>query len=77
MIEVMNLIGVDYATFGNHELDYGYQSLKNRLAGVDCDVEDNEMGYVDYPESTAQVRVWSSKSLNYIGNVPLIMSCSN
>ena len=31
MIDAMNAVGVDYATFGNHEFDYGYQSLLNRL----------------------------------------------
>ena len=35
MIDTLNAIGVDYATFGNHELDYGYENLKNRLDGVD------------------------------------------
>jgi hypothetical protein len=56
LIDVMNRIGVHYATFGNHELDYGLKSLHERLDGVDGDVEDGEMGEdVDYPATTAQV----------------------
>lgn len=54
MIDVLNHVGVHYATFGNHEFDYGYESLKNRLAGVDTDVEDGEVGFIDYPETTSQ-----------------------
>ena len=51
LIELFNLLGVHYATFGNHELDYGYASLKSRLAGVDDDVEDAAFGTYDYPET--------------------------
>ena len=55
MIDIFNLLGVHYATFGNHELDYGYQSLKDRLAGVDDDVNDPDMGaFIDYPETETQ-----------------------
>lgn len=54
VIDVLNHVGVDFATFGNHELDYGYASLKARLAGVDDDVEDGELEFIDYPASTAQ-----------------------
>lgn len=31
MIDVMNAIGVDYVTFGNHELDYKYEVLQDRI----------------------------------------------
>ena len=30
-IAMMNLVGYDYATFGNHEFDYGYEQLKANL----------------------------------------------
>ena len=33
MIEMLNLLGVHCATFGNHELDYGYENLKELLRG--------------------------------------------
>ena len=33
MIEMLNLLGVHCATFGNHELDYGYENLKGLLRG--------------------------------------------
>ena len=33
MSEMMNLLGVHCATFGNHELDYGYENLKTLLRG--------------------------------------------
>lgn len=54
IIDAMNAVGVDYATFGNHEFDYGYQSLVNRLQGYDDDAQAGE-GHeeVDYPKSTA------------------------
>eukprot|EP00439_Symbiodinium_sp_Y106_P025348 s4618_g3.t1 len=54
IIDAMNAVGVDYATFGNHEFDYGYQSLINRLQGYDDDAQAGE-GHeeVDYPKSTA------------------------
>jgi len=51
MIDLFNYLEVDYATFGNHEFDYGYQSLKNRLRGVDDDVTDEGLGYIDYPST--------------------------
>ena len=54
MIELFNLLGVHYATFGNHEVDYGYESLKSRLAGRDDDVEDAAFGTYDYPETHTQ-----------------------
>ena len=57
MIDLLNLLGTHYATFGNHEFDFGLKSLKARLAGVDDDVEDGEMGFTDYPETTTKVRV--------------------
>jgi 2',3'-cyclic-nucleotide 2'-phosphodiesterase (5'-nucleotidase family) len=31
MIDVMNAIGVDYVTFGNHEFDYKYEVLQDRI----------------------------------------------
>lgn len=30
-IDLMNLVGYDYATVGNHEFDYGYEQLKSNL----------------------------------------------
>lgn len=33
IIEALNMLGVDYGTFGNHEFDYGNESLLNVLAG--------------------------------------------
>ena len=33
MIEMLNLLGVHCATFGNHELDYGYKNLLELLRG--------------------------------------------
>ena len=33
MIEMLNLLGVHCATFGNHELDYGYDNLLHLLRG--------------------------------------------
>jgi 5'-nucleotidase len=51
MIDFLNYLGVNYATFGNHEFDYGYDSLKARLKGIDTDVTDDDIGFFDYPES--------------------------
>jgi len=34
MIEALNMIGVHYGTFGNHELDFGMQSLLDAVHGV-------------------------------------------
>ena len=48
MIEILNIIGVDYATFGNHEVDYGYDSLLKRLDGVDTDINDEKLGITLY-----------------------------
>lgn len=31
MVDVMNAIGVDFVTFGNHELDYKYEVLQDRI----------------------------------------------
>lgn len=45
LIEVLNELGVDYGCFGNHEFDFGYESLKRRLAGNDDDDDED----VDYP----------------------------
>lgn len=42
IIEVFNLLEVDYGTFGNHDYDYGYQSLQDRLKGLDDDIDGNE-----------------------------------
>ncbi len=53
LIDILNYLKVDYCTFGNHELDYGYESLKNRLKGVDDDVYDEVMGLIDYPQTTS------------------------
>mmetsp|Transcript_14164 Transcript_14164/g.23565 ORF Transcript_14164/g.23565 Transcript_14164/m.23565 type:complete len:553 (-) Transcript_14164:267-1925(-) len=54
LIDAFNVLGVDFATFGNHELDYGYESLVNRLGGVDSDVQDDDIPFEDYPETKAQ-----------------------
>lgn len=52
LIEAFNKLNVDFGTFGNHEFDYGYQSLMHRLRGVDDDVEDAAFGgVVDYPKT--------------------------
>lgn len=51
MIDMLNYLEVDYATFGNHEFDYGYTSLCNRLRGVDDDVTDDDLGFIDYPQT--------------------------
>jgi 2',3'-cyclic-nucleotide 2'-phosphodiesterase (5'-nucleotidase family) len=57
MIELFNSMGVHYGTFGNHEVDFGYQDLKNRLTGVDDDVADDDFdgGKYDYPASKTKV----------------------
>lgn len=31
MVDVMNTLGVDYVTFGNHEFDYDYADLQDRI----------------------------------------------
>src|ERR671911_467738 len=31
MIEAWNVVGLDYATFGNHEFDFGPETLKERI----------------------------------------------
>ena len=54
LIDTLNALGCDYATFGNHELDYGYESLKNRLEGIDTDVLDTSIGWNDYETSETQ-----------------------
>lgn len=43
LIEALNAIGTDFGTFGSHELDYGYDTLKSRLLGIDDDVYDGEV----------------------------------
>jgi len=48
LIDALNAIGTDFGTFGNHELDYGYESLKARLHGIDDDVFDGEVGVHNY-----------------------------
>ena len=40
MIEVFNELGVDFGCFGNHEFDYGYDSVKRVLAGTYADDDD-------------------------------------
>lgn len=51
MVALMNAIGYDLATFGNHEFDYGQTVLKKRLEEMDFPVicaniraEDSELG---------------------------------
>jgi len=53
IIDAMNLIGVDYASFGNHEFDFGYPSLLNVLKGVDPEPLEGEP-FVDYPSTQTQ-----------------------
>lgn len=60
VIEALNYLGVHYGTLGNHEFDYGYTSLVNRLAGVDDDVSDPAFGTYDFPHTTT---VWLSTNL--------------
>lgn len=57
MIEAWNLIGLDYATFGNHEFDFGPDVLKQRIAEskfkwLAANVTDNMTGklFADTPE---------------------------
>ena len=64
MIDALNAIGVDYATFGNHELDYGYQSLKDRLKGIDDDVYDGQF-YSNYEASEA---VWLMTNISEVSS---------
>eukprot|EP01036_Dinobryon_divergens_P040848 gene40848-54065_t len=63
IIAALNAVGVDYATFGNHELDYGYESLKSRLQGVDDDLFDEEVGFEDYEVSETQ---WLSSNITEV-----------
>jgi len=49
MIEAWNAIGLDYATFGNHEFDFGPDTLKDRIreskfGWVAANVIDNKTG---------------------------------
>lgn len=37
-VEMMNLVGYDVATLGNHEFDYGWAQLKNNLEAADFEV---------------------------------------
>lgn len=37
-IELMNAVGYDVATIGNHELDYGFEQLKSNVEEADFDV---------------------------------------
>eukprot|EP01038_Epipyxis_sp_PR26KG_P013996 gene13996-18771_t len=69
LIEMLNHLQVDYATFGNHEFDFGYEALKNRLNGVDNDVQFGEDALLDYPRSTAK---WISTNMSeYESNLPI------
>lgn len=63
LIDALNAIGADYGTFGNHELDYGYESLKARLKGVDDDIFDQEVGFQDYETSETQ---WISTNMTEV-----------
>lgn len=38
----------------NHTLK-GYTSLKNRLEGIDADVDDTDIGTIDYPVTETNV----------------------
>jgi 2',3'-cyclic-nucleotide 2'-phosphodiesterase (5'-nucleotidase family) len=37
MIDLMNRVGIDIATLGNHEFDYGEENLKNRISQSNFD----------------------------------------
>lgn len=57
MIEAWNLIGLDYATFGNHEFDFGPEILRQRVAESNfkwlaANVTDKKTGklFADTPE---------------------------
>ena len=44
-VELMNLVGYDVASMGNHEFDYGYQNLKDLEADADFTIVDANVLY--------------------------------
>ena len=59
MIEVFNELGVDFGCFGNHEFDYGYDSVKRVLAGTYSDDDDETDD--NYPKTSA---VWLATNMS-------------
>ncbi len=47
LIAALNLVGLDYTVFGNHEVDLGIENLKKRIAGLDAEVLASNLRYKD------------------------------
>lgn len=63
MIEAFNTLGVRYACFGNHDFDYGYQNLKDRLKGKTdgLQLSSEVLKKNEFPETTT---TWLSSNLS-------------
>ena len=57
MIEAWNAIGLDYATFGNHEFDFGPDVLKQRIG-------ESKFGWIaaNVDRQTVEPAVWLMRS---------------
>lgn len=57
MIDILNRMGLDYATFGNHEFDLGEQDLQNRInESVFRWISSNTFHHATMPDGSKQVR---------------------
>ena len=78
MVDVLNAIGLDYVTFGNHEFDYKYDVLQERLnqsqfEWIASNVKRNDNGTI-YPFSSNGIDLPEYKVLKvqgYLKNQPI------
>lgn len=73
MVEIMNEVGYDYATFGNHEFDYGFDQLKknmdnSRMQYLCCNVTYSGDGVSKIKDARPyEVVKYGNKKVGFIG----------
>ena len=73
VVELMNVAGYDLATFGNHEFDYGMDSLKQLIADSDFGYVASNVDYFGSGESftkdvpTYVIKQYGSVKVGFIG----------
>lgn len=84
IIEIMNAVGYDLMTLGNHEFDYGMEALQSRISEFKGDVLSCNVSYYGKGENQlSAVKPYSiinygSKSVAFIGvSTPTTLTSSN
>lgn len=72
-IEVMNKVGYDIVTIGNHEFDYGIDTLKTRLQEFNGEVTSCNFSYIGHKENKLDfikpyvIKDYGYKKIGYVG----------